>query len=143
MSSQRTNFTFSDYSSVIMHTLRGNADEACEKAKELAVEAIQEKILYGYSTPHGRDGHTEIVDTGRLFDSITAEVVKESENLWTVQAGASSEAGRRENVDYAVYVHEGTYKLEARPFITDAVTDEEFKKALEWLFVTDLKQNLE
>ena len=52
-------------------------------------------------------------DTGRLFDSIDADVSRDSQNAFTVSVGA--------NTPYAVYVHEGTYKLKGRAFITDAV----------------------
>lgn len=136
-------YTFNSHLDVVMHTLEGNADRACDAAKGIIINAIQDKMLYGYSTPHGRDGHTEILDTGRLFDSITAEVSKDSQNTWTVTAGASSQAGRQEPVDYAVYVHEGTAKLAGRPFITDALTDETVQQSIEQAFVDDLKQGFE
>jgi hypothetical protein len=48
-----------------------------------------------------------------------------------------------EPVDYAVYVHEGTSKLEGRPFITDALSDETVQQRIEQAFVDDLKQGLE
>ena len=41
------------------------------------------------------------------------------------------------NVDYAIYVHKGTYKMEARPFLLEAVESENdtvngyFKKAVQ------------
>lgn len=136
-------YTINSHIDTVMHTLTGNAPTAMQDAAEIAVEAIQNQILYGYNTPHGKDGHTEIVDTGRLFDSITAEVEKTSENAWTTTAGASSQAGRMEPVDYAVYVHEGTAKLEGRPFITDALSDETVQQRIEQAFVDDLKQGFE
>jgi HK97 gp10 family phage protein len=80
----------------------------------LMAQAVEEKILYGYKDVHGNPPHTEIVDTGRLFDSIDADVRRESQNAFTVSVGA--------NTPYAIYVHEGTYKLKGRAFITDAVT---------------------
>ena len=77
------------------------------------VEWVQEQILYGYHDPHGADGHTEIVDTGKLFDGIQAEVTRDSQNTYTTTVGSDRK--------YAVYVHNGTYKLKARRFITDTL----------------------
>lgn len=108
---------------IIVKTIDGNAPKACESVEELAVEAIQYRMLYGYHTPHGKDGHTEIVDTGRLYDSITGDHEKKDAHSWLIRIGASPEAGRKENVDYAVFVHEGTSRLEARRFITDTLFD--------------------
>jgi hypothetical protein len=70
-------------------------------------------MLYGYKDPHGKDGHTEIVETGKLFDSIKGEVKRVSQNAYTVTIGT--------DVKYAIYVHNGTYKLKARRFITDGI----------------------
>jgi len=50
------------------------------------------------------------VDSGRLKQSITNQV---NEDDKSVDIGT--------NVDYAVYVHEGTSKQSAQPFIKDAV----------------------
>lgn len=104
---------FVDNSALVLKTIGTNSKEAMEAAGDMLVEAVQEKILYGYKDLHGNPPHTEIVDTGRLFDSIDAQVTRSSQNLYSVEVGA--------NTDYAVYVHEGTRKLKARHFITDAV----------------------
>lgn len=136
-------YTLKNHLDTVLHTLDGNAPVAMQKAGEIAVEAIQKKMLYGYQTPHGRDHHTEIVDTGRLFDSITADVQHVSQNTWVTTAGASSEAGRMEDVSYAGYVHDGTAKLEGRPFIRDALFDQETQKAIEQEFVTELRNGFE
>ncbi len=50
------------------------------------------------------------VDSGRLKQSITNQV---NESDKSVEVGT--------NVEYAVWVHEGTSKQEAQPFIKDAV----------------------
>ena len=134
------NYTIKSHLDAVMYTLEGNAEAACNEVREICIEAIQNQILYGYHTPHGRDGHTEIVDTGRLFDSITADTRKVSQNTWEVSAGASSEAGRMEDVSYARYVHEGTAKLVGRPFIRDALINEETQSRVEQAFVDDLSQ---
>lgn len=104
---------FVDNSDVILRRVAQNSQAAMKAVSEMLVEAVEEKILYGYKDVHGNPPHTEIVDTGRLFDSIEADVSRDSQNAFTVSVGA--------NTPYAVYVHEGTYKLKGRAFITDAV----------------------
>lgn len=110
-------FTFVDNSAIVLRSLSGAIDKSAEEIKETLVEGVQEKMLYGYNDPHGIDGHTEIVDTGRLFDSIQANVRRVSQNTVDIQVGSTG------NTNYAVYVHEGTHKLKGRPFITDGVQD--------------------
>lgn len=107
------NFTFQDHSDVVLRQIGTNSQQAMNDAAAMLVEAVQEKMMYGYSTLHGRPPHTEIVDTGRLFDSIQAEVKRDSQNAFSVTVGT--------DVPYAVYVHDGTRKLESRPFIRDGV----------------------
>ena len=109
-----SNMRFVDNSDVILRRVASNSQAAMKAVSEMLVEAVEEKILYGYKDVHGNPPHTEIVDTGRLFDSIDADVSRDSQNAFTVSVGA--------NTPYAVYVHEGTYKLKGRAFITDAVT---------------------
>lgn len=123
-------FTVVSHADVILSQIASNAETAMQEAAKTAVEAVQNQILYGYHTPHGPDGHTEIVDTGRLFDSITATVERQSQNLVTASVGT--------NVPYAGFVHDGTYKLEARPFLRDAILGEETQQKLK----TDLSTNL-
>lgn len=110
-----TQFTFQDNSTEVFKRLRWATDGAAQQLKTELVEAVQEKILYGYNDPHGDDGHTEIVDTGRLFDSIDAEVKRDSQNTVTVTVGSTGDT------PYAIFVHNGTRKLKGRPFITDAI----------------------
>ena len=108
-----SNVRFVDNSDVILRRVASNSQAAMKAVSEMLVDAVEEKILYGYKDVHGNPPHTEIVDTGRLFDSIEADVSRDSQNAFTVSVGA--------NTPYAVYVHEGTYKLKGRAFITDAV----------------------
>ena len=98
---------------LVMRTLRDNNEEAAKRAGDIAVESVQMKMLYGYKDVHGNPPHTDIVDTGKLFDSITASVKKESQNVVSVSVGT--------DVPYAKYVHDGTIKLKGRPFITDGL----------------------
>lgn len=104
-----------DHSTTVLNRLADCIKEAQEDMKEDAIEWAQEQMLFGYSTPHGKDGHTEIYETGHLSDddSFTVEVKRDSQNTFTLSLGSV--------VDYAGYVHNGTYKLEGRPFITDAL----------------------
>lgn len=84
---------------LVLRMMHENNAEAAGKAADIAVAAVQEKMLYGYSDVHGRPPHTEIVDTERLFDSITSTAQRVSQNSETVTVGT--------DVPYARYVHEG------------------------------------
>lgn len=110
---------FVSHADVVLRQLGTNCAETMAALGDMLVEAVQDKILYGYKDVHGDPPHTEIVVTGRLFDSITAQVRRESQNAYTVVIVAGT--------PYAVYVHEGTYKLKGRAFITDAAMDNEDK----------------
>lgn len=108
-----SSFEFKDNSTIIVSDIRRATKEATDSMAKDVVDAIQYQILYGYKDRHGADGHTEIVDTGALFDSIKAEVRKSSQNTYDITAGTDK--------DYAVYVHNGTRKLKGRRFITDGI----------------------
>ena len=95
----------------VLKKLDANAESCMAPVGQAVVESVQNQMLYGYHTPHGPDHHTEIVDTGRLFDSIQYEVQPTSQNAYTVNVGST--------VEYAAYVHDGTWKLEGRPYIRD------------------------
>lgn len=107
------NVNFKDNSDFILRRMGDNIRDAADSVGEIAVEAVQNQILYGYKEPHGNPPHTEIVDTGRLFDSVSANVANVSSNAFTVEVGAGTH--------YAKYVHDGTSKLNGRPFITDGL----------------------
>lgn len=86
---------------VVLLQLRTNTQDALQAVGQEAVSLIRDQMLSGYKkAPY---------DTGNLFRSIDYDV--RSEN--TVAVGT--------NVDYGKYVHEGTYKMGARPFIRDAL----------------------
>lgn len=122
------NMVFKDNSAVVLRQIGTNSQTAMDKAATMLVEAVQEKMLYGYHTAHGRPPHTEIVDTGRLFESIQASVKRDSQNAFSVDVGT--------DVPYAIYVHDGTTRVESRPFITDGVMGKQ--KELRELLSTDL-----
>lgn len=107
------NYVFKDNTELILNALASATAEGAQKMADCAVDAVQYQILYGYKDPHGKDRHTEIVDTGALFDSIKGDVKRQSQNLYTITVGTDR--------PYAVYVHNGTRKLKARRFITDGI----------------------
>lgn len=107
------NYVFKDNTEMVLDALSSVTKEGAEKIAKEAVDSVQYQILYGYKDPHGKDGHTEIVDTGALFDSIKGDVKRQSQNLYTVTVGTDR--------PYAVYVHNGTRYLKARRFITDGI----------------------
>ena len=107
------NYVFKDNTELVLNALASATKEGAQKMADTAVESVQYQILYGYKDPHGDDGHTEIVDTGALFDSIKGDVKRQSQNLYTITVGTDR--------PYAVYVHNGTRYLKARRFITDGI----------------------
>lgn len=108
-----SNYVFKDNTELILNALASATKEGAQKMADCAVDSVQYQILYGYKDPHGKDGHTEIVDTGALFDSIKGDVKRQSQNLYTITVGTDR--------PYAVYVHNGTRYLKARHFITDGI----------------------
>lgn len=108
-----SNYVFKDNTELVLNALASSTKEGAQKMADCAVESVQNQILYGYKDPHGKDGHTEIVDTGALFDSIKGDVKRQSQNLYTITVGTDR--------PYAVYVHNGTRYLKARRFITDGI----------------------
>lgn len=115
-----TNVKFTSNRTVITNQVLDNLKDAADAIKEEAIEWVQEQMLYGYKDPHGKDGHTEIYDTGYLSEkSLSANVKRDSQNAYTVTVGSDAK--------YAVHVHEGTRHLKGRPFIRDALEKNEAK----------------
>ena len=106
-----SNYVFKDNTELVLNALASATKDGAQKMADCAVDSVQYQILYGYKDQHGKDGHTEIVDTGALFDSIKGDVKRQSQNLYTITVGTDR--------PYAVYVHNGTRYLKARRFITD------------------------
>ena len=115
---------FEDHSTEVLRRVQGNLKKAAIDVGDIARDAVQEKMLWGYHDVHGDPPHTEIVDTGRLFDSIEGQVKAVNANVYQTSVGT--------DVPYAEYVHEGTYKLKGRPFITDGIMEsrEEIQTAI-------------
>lgn len=118
-----------DNSAAAMAMMRRNRDAALTAMGEEAVGAIIRQMESGYSIAHKNHSkkykivfgvrlknesyspgsHTAIRDTGNLMNSIAhARSGDMTEDVGT-------------NVEYATYVHEGTRKMEGRPFITDGI----------------------
>lgn len=113
MTSNNISFVFKDHSDIVLRAMESATEEAAKEMAVIGRDAVQYQMLYGYHDPHGHDGHTEIVDTGRLFDSIQGRTSRASKNTYTVTVGT--------DVPYARYVHDGTRKLKARRFISDGL----------------------
>lgn len=118
---------FTDYSTEVLRRVRGNLKAAASDVGDIARDAVQEKMLWGYKDVHGlpNNPHTEIVDTGRLFDSIEGSVNVINASVYQTVVGT--------DVEYAEYVHEGTSRLKGRPFITDGILEsrDEIKAAIQ------------
>lgn len=88
-------------------------NRACEAALQaIGIEAvghIRTQMDTGYHTPHGKPPHTAIRDTSALINEVHYEVEGDA-----VYVG--------NNIKYADYVHYGTSRLEGRPYINDAVS---------------------
>lgn len=76
------------------------------KRAHLMVEAEAKRLITsGYYKP--------AIDTGRLRMSITSGIVNFDRNYIEAKVGS--------NVYYGIYVHDGTKRMEKRPFLTDAL----------------------
>lgn len=105
--------TLVDNTDIVLRQMATNCEAGMQAVGEMLVEAVQEQMLYGYHDPHGNPPHTEIVETGATFDSISAEVSRDSQNAFTLSVGAGT--------SWAPFVHDGTRFLRGRPFLTDGV----------------------
>lgn len=97
--------------------------EAMDAVGKFLVEKIKDKMMNGYHEPHGPDGHTEIYDTGKLYESVTYEVHPTKNHVATLTVGTDMSAVNRSGKPYSFWVHEGTSRLHGRPFIRDAVNE--------------------
>lgn len=101
-------------------TIETNADEILDRivrarqraltaAATEAVKMTKKKMRTGYPTPTHPDG--KIWRTGDLIRSISYK----RPDAETAVVGT--------NMEYALYVHDGTYKMPARPFLRDAMQE--------------------
>ena len=103
---------FKDNSDKVLTQLEGNKKAAINAMGIKAVNLILWQMRQGYGKP--------IRQTGDLQRDVSYEV--ENSGKDTVDVGNT--------LKYAPYVHDGTYKMAARPYIRDALTGESHKKQL-------------
>lgn len=98
----------------IIAQMHKNIEAALSAIETEAMVSMQYMMLYGYSRPykHRHTGitDTKIYDTGALYKDLKA-MTDEND---TVHFGST--------LYYAEYVHEGTRKVQARPYIEDAAS---------------------
>ena len=139
------NVTFNDNSAQVLSQLDANKKAALLALGTKAVGMIVEQMETGYHTPHksrksfvqkvrpgekkyinvfgqklkndnyymDSDGgtHTAIRDTGELMRDVSYEVERSGKD--TVDVGNS--------LEYGIFIHEGTSRLDSRPYIRDAL----------------------
>jgi len=91
-----------DNTDKVMQIMKGNVEKALTAMGQLAVEMTVDQMNTGYGKP--------IYKTGDLQRSITFETDVADQ---TVTIGT--------DITYGIYVHEGTSKMAARPFLKDAI----------------------
>lgn len=114
-----------DNSGQVQQQMQKNVKAALTAMGVTGVELVNRQMQSGYGKP--------IRDTGDLMRDVSFEVEASGEN--TVDIGNS--------LYYGPYVHEGTYKMQGRPYITDALFNDDAGKALEEVVSDALKQGFE
>ena len=111
-----------DHSEAVLAQMDANVERALTAMGIKAVGLIVRQMESGYTTPHKNrahgttsDGgtHTAIRETGDLMRDVSYEVG--NSGAGTVDVGNS--------LEYGVFIHEGTSRLESRPYIRDALTN--------------------
>jgi hypothetical protein len=111
-----------DHSEAVLAQMDANVERALTAMGVKAVGLIVRQMESGYTTPHKNrthgttsDGgtHTAIRETGDLMRDVFYEVG--NSGAGTVDVGNS--------LEYGVFIHEGTSRLESRPYIRDALTN--------------------
>lgn len=114
-----------DNSDQVLAQLEGNKKAALNAMGIKSVNLILRQMRQGYGKP--------IRQTGDLMRDVSYEV--ENSGKSTVDVGNT--------LKYGPYVHEGTYKMAARPYIRDALTGEGHKKQLQDVAAAALKVGFE
>lgn len=96
--------TFKDNSGKVLTQLNGNTQAALDAMGAKAVNLILYQMRQGYGKP--------IRQTGDLQRDVRYEVEASGKN--TVDVGNT--------LKYAPFVHEGTYKMQGRPYIRSALS---------------------
>lgn len=94
-----------DNSDAVLRLVGKNSTKALEAMGKTGKSLVQYAILHHYAkAPY---------DTGRMYNSVDY-----STHLQSVDIGTNTNERK-----YSVYVHEGTYKMAARPFLRDGLLD--------------------
>lgn len=112
---------FTDNSVQVKTRMQGNRNAALQAMGIKAVNLILYQMQRGYGKP--------IRQTGNLQRDVSYEVHAET---------GSVDVGN--TLEYAPFVHEGTYKLKGRPYIRDALTGEDHIKQLRKVAEDELKK---
>lgn len=111
-----------DNSEAVLAQMDANVERALTAMGIKAVGLIVRQMESGYTTPHKNrthgttsdvGTHTAIRETGDLMRDVSYEVG--NSGAGTVDVGNS--------LEYGVFIHEGTSRLESRPYIRDALTN--------------------
>ena len=113
-----------DNSDKVITQITGNVERALNAMGIKAVNLILYQMRQGYGKP--------IRQTGDLQRDVSYEVNGRDR---TVTVGNS--------LEYAPYVHDGTYKMEGRPYIKDALTGEGHTKQLQQVAAAYLKEGFD
>lgn len=114
-----------DYTLQVMRQLEGNKRRALTA---LGMEAVTQ-IQNGMDTLYGKP----IWDTGTLRGEVHYAVNNSAPN--TVDVGNATR--------YAHFVHDGTYKMKARPYIRDSLTGEFATERMKEVLTAYLKQGFD
>lgn len=117
--------TLIDNSDKVLTQLDGNKKAALEALGVKSVNLIMWQVRQGYGKP--------IRQTGNLQRDVSYGVENSAPD--TVDVGNTME--------YAPYVHDGTSKMAARPYIRDGLTGEDHKKQLQKVAEAALKNGFE
>ena len=92
-----------DHSKIVLDKVDGNVNAALHAIGIKAVNLILYQMRRGYGKP--------IRDTGNLQRDVQYEV---NTSMHTVKVGNT--------LEYAPFVHDGTYKMPGRPYINDSIS---------------------
>lgn len=120
-----TNVKVMDYTPQVLRQLEGNKRRALTA---LGMEAVSQ-IQNGMDTLYGKP----IWDTGTLRGNVHFVVNNSAPD--TVDVG--------NDVEYAHFVHEGTYKMPARPYIRDTLAGDYARQRMEEVTAVYLKQGFD
>ena len=117
----KVNVKFTDNSWMVKKQISANRGAALRAMGIKAVNLILQQMRSGYGKP--------IRQTGNLMRDVSYDV---QEGSGVVLVGNS--------LEYAPFVHEGTYKLKGRPYIKDALTTESAATQLRKVAENELKK---